>query len=132
MSDKPEPGNAMGDIIGSARQRLEQTDSDPSARLKNLVAGTVIKAPKSEVREATATLPQNYFAQIPQQTAEPVYISAKKKPVRGPTRSLHVSFRLSPPERDRFIHWCEERNLSLPDGLMALLDLYEGKVGKAG
>nr|AJW29205.1 hypothetical protein plasmid201_017 [Sphingomonas sp. NS2] len=35
--------------------------------------------------------------------------------------------RLSPPERDRLVRWCDDRNLSLPDGIMALIELAESE-----
>jgi hypothetical protein len=121
------PASAMGDIIGSTRQRLEQPEN-PADRLKGLVAATAA-APKPapvlpvQREPAGAALPSNYFPQIPVD----VGVTPKRKPQRGPARSLHISMRLSPPERDRLVRWCDDRNLSLPDGIMALIDLAEGQ-----
>jgi hypothetical protein len=115
----------MGDIIGSTRQRLEEPAS-PAERLKSLVAATTTAKPAATPpvhREAApAALPGNYFPQVGADAG----IVPKRKPQRGPARSLHISMRLSPPERDRLVQWCDERNLSLPDGIIALLDLAEG------
>ena len=81
-------------------------------------------APVPTHREAApAVLPGNYFPQVSIEAG----IVPKRKPQRGPARSLHISMRLSPPERDRLVKWCDERNLSLPDGIIALLDLAEGE-----
>ena len=125
MPDPSPTGSAMGDIIGSTRQRLEEPAS-PADRLKSLVAATTTAKPAAPVpthREAApAVLPGNYFPQVSIEAG----IVPKRKPQRGPARSLHISMRLSPPERDRLVQWCDERNLSLPDGIVALLDLAEG------
>lgn len=128
MSDRNTAGSAMGDIIGTTRQRLEQPES-PADRLKALVAATAPARPATPSptpREAgPATLPGNYFPQVTIETG----LTPKRKPQRGPARSLHISMRLSAPERDRLVKWCDERNLSLPDGILALLDLAEGQGG---
>ena len=125
MPDQNPAGSAMGDIIGATRQRLEQPVST-TERLKSLVAATAPVAHPTfttPAREsAPAALPTNYFPQV---TAD-AGITPKRKPQRGPARTLHISMRLSPPERDRLVNWCDDRNLSLPDGIMALLDLAEG------
>ena len=125
MPDPNPTGSAMGDIIGSTRQRLEEPAS-PAERLKSLVAATTTAKPAATPpvhREAApAALPGNYFPQVGADAG----IVPKRKPQRGPARSLHISMRLSPPERDRLVQWCDERNLSLPDGIIALLDLAEG------
>ncbi len=130
MPDQNPAGSAMGDIIGATRQRLEQPAS-PAERLKSLVAATAPVAPSttaSPAREpAPAALPTNYFPQVTADTG----ITPKRKPQRGPARTLHISMRLSPPERDRLVNWCDDRNLSLPDGIMALLDQAEG-AGEGG
>lgn len=134
MPEQKPQGSPMGDIIGSTRQRLEQ-GGDPADRLKNLVAATPAPrvatpapaAPPVGREPASQALPANYFPQV---TAD-VAIIPKRKPQRGPSRSLHISMRLSPPERDRLVRWCDERNLSLPDGIMALIDLAEEE-GRAG
>jgi hypothetical protein len=124
MSEKAPPKSAMGDIIGSTRQRLDQPGS-PTDRLKNLVAATAVSTPQpAPVRETPpAALPANYFAQVSGTAA----MTPKRKPQRGPARSIHISMRMSPPERDRLVTWCDDRNLSLPDGIMALLALAEGQ-----
>jgi hypothetical protein len=128
MPDQNPAGSAMGDIIGSTRQRLEQPTS-PADRLKSLVAATApakptvtTQIPREGAREA---LPGNYFPQVVLEAG----IVPKRKPQRGPARSLHISMRLSPPERDRLVSWCDARNLSLPDGIIALLELAEGEGG---
>lgn len=126
MPDDTPAAASMGDIIGTTRQRLEQPEN-PTERLKGLVAATA--APKPSMpppahREPSApALPANYFPQIPADLG----VTPKRKPQRGPARSLHISMRLSPPERDRLVRWCDDRNLSLPDGIMALIDLAEGQ-----
>lgn len=132
MPEQKPKGSAMGDIIGSTRQRLEQS-GEPADRLKSLVAATSapraaapttlspMSAPQRE--PVSQALPPNYFAQVPADVA----VIPKRKPQRGPSRSLHISMRLSPPERDRLVRWCDDRNLSLPDGIMALIDLAEGQ-----
>lgn len=126
MSDSNSTSSAMGDIIGSTRQRLEQPASHGD-RLKNLVAATSPTKPATSAQAfhdpAPGIVPTNYFPQV----ALEVGITPKRKPQRGPARSLHISMRLSPPERDRLVKWCDERNLSLPDGIVALLDMLEGK-----
>lgn len=126
MPDQRPATSAMGDIIGSTRQRLEQPEN-PAERLKNLVASATatISARSPTREEAHTTLPGNYFPQVAIETA----MVPKRKPQRGPTRSLHISLRLSLPERDRLVAWCDARNLSLPDGIIALLDLSEGRGG---
>lgn len=130
MPDQNPAGSAMGDIIGATRQRLEQP-VNPAERLKSLVAATApvahpTSAPPAREPPPTA-LPTNYFPQV---TAD-AGITPKRKPQRGPARTLHISMRLSPPERDRLVNWCDDRNLSLPDGIMALLDKAEG-AGEGG
>ncbi|MES2303704.1 MAG: hypothetical protein V4521_16800 [Pseudomonadota bacterium] len=126
MSDRNPTGSAMGDIIGTTRQRLEEPAS-PAERLKSLVAATApaksVATPLAHRESSPAVLPGNYFPQV----AVDVGIVPKRKPQRGPSRSLHISMRLSPPERDRLVKWCDERNLSLPDGIIALLDLADGE-----
>ena len=132
MPDKAQSGSPMGDIIGSARQRLEQPAS-PADRLKALVAATSpqpsapSQRPQSyaptRAEPNSAALPGNYFPQI----AADAGITPKRKPLRGPARTLHISMRLSPIERDRLVQWCDDRNLSLPDGIVSLLDLAEGE-----
>ena len=67
--------------------------------------------------------PANYFPQVQAEIAA----IPKRKPMRGPARTKHITMRLSQPERDRLVLWCEARNLSLPDGIIALLDLAEGE-----
>lgn len=130
MHDQNPAGRAMGDIISSTRQRLEEPAS-PAERLKSLVAATGMApsaAPVPAAREpASSVLPTNYFPQV----SVAAGIVPKRKPQRGPARSLHISMRLSPPERDRLVAWCDARNLSLPDGILALLDLAEG-AGEGG
>lgn len=126
MPEQKPAGNSMGDIIGSTRQRLEQAE-DPADRLKSLVAATASPGstlkPTPPREPAPAALPVGYFPQIPSEMG----VTPKRKPQRGPARSLHISMRLSPPERDRLVIWCDSRNLSLPDGIMALIDLAEGE-----
>lgn len=124
MSEQGPPKSAMGDIIGSTRQRLDQPGS-PTDRLKNLVAATATPTiPPATPREAPpVTLPANYFPQVSNNGG----VTPKRKPQRGPARSIHISMRMSPPERDRLVAWCDDRNLSLPDGILALLALAEGK-----
>lgn len=118
----------LGDIIGQTRQRLASDDT--TSLLASLVASTApapasppqpAPHPAPRIEPAAQSLPANYFAQIP----SAVIATPKRKPVRGPARSLHISMRLSPPERDRLVRWCDDRNLSLPDGIMALLDLVD-------
>ncbi len=130
MPEQKAAPSAMGDIIGSTRQRLEQSE-DPADRLKNLVAATATprtpSAPLAPREPVPSALPANYFPQIPAELG----VTPKRKPQRGPARSMHISMRLSPPERDRLVKWCDDRNLSLPDGIMALIDLAEGKGAEA-
>lgn len=130
MRDGKSSASTMGDIISSTRQRLEQSDA-PADRLKSLVAATaapkLAASPPTHREAAQPVLPPNYFPQI----TTDVVITPKRKPQRGPARSHHISMRLSAPERDRLVTWCDERNLSLPDGVMALIDLAEGK-GRGG
>lgn len=130
MPDQNPAGSAMGDIISSTRQRLEQP-ANPADRLKDLVAATTLAKPSAAAptpREASPSiLPGNYFPQVAYETG----IIPKRKPQRGPARSLHISMRLSPQERDRLVKWCDERNLSLPDGIIALIDLADG-LGEVG
>ncbi|WP_144908180.1 hypothetical protein [Novosphingobium taihuense] len=118
--------NPLGDIIGQTRQRL--ASDDPASLLKSLVAATsptppASSAPAASVRNDAArpVLPGNYFPQIPAEMG----VTPKRKPLRGPARTLHISMRLSPPERDRLVRWCDDRNLSLPDGIISLLDIVE-------
>jgi len=130
MAENNPTGSAMGDIIGTTRQRLEEP-ANPAARLRSLVAATSqakpAAAPLAPKEAAPAVLPGNYFAQVTAETG----IVPKRKPQRGPSRSLHISMRLSPPERDRLVKWCDERNLSLPDGIIALLELAD-RYGEGG
>jgi hypothetical protein len=126
MPDQSPAGSAMGDIIGSTRQRLEQPPS-PVDRLKSLVAATPqpkAPIPATKPQAAASTdLPGNYFPQIHHEAT----IIPKRKPQRGPARSLAINMRLSPQERDRLVRWCDDRNLSMPDGIMALLDIAAGE-----
>ena len=128
MPNDKAPVSSMGDIIGSTRQRLEQPE-EPADRLRGLVAATAApKAagiPPAQREPSRSAVPANYFHQIPAE----VGVTPKRKPQRGPARTLHISMRLSPPERDRLVRWCDDRNLSLPDGIMALIDLAEGEGG---
>lgn len=123
MSDEAKAKPVMGDLIGSTRQRLETASApdNPSARLQALVAATpkpkAIAVPQPEAPAAEP--PANYFAQVAGATA----VTPKRTPKKGPTRSLSMTMRLSAPERDRFVRWCDDRNLSLADGVMALLDM---------
>lgn len=126
MPDEKAAASSMGDIIGSTRQRLEQPEA-PTDRLKSLIAATTVPTtpprPPVQREPAGSPLPSNYFPQIPADMG----VTPKRKPQRGPARSLHISMRLSPPERDRLVRWCDDRNLSLPDGIMALIDLAQGE-----
>lgn len=126
MAEPKRATPAMGDIIGKTRQRLE-TNDDPTARLKSLIASTPpagAAVDPSPTREPVRpTPPANYFPQVQAETAA----IPKRKPMRGPARTKHITMRLSQPERDRLVLWCEARNLSLPDGIIALLDLAEGE-----
>ena len=126
MPDDKPAASSMGDIIGSTRQRLEQPEA-PADRLKSLVAATAApkasSTPPVQREPPGSALPTNYFPQIPAD----IGVTPKRKPQRGPARSLHISMRLSPPERDRLVKWCDDRNLSLPDGIMGLIDLAEGE-----
>lgn len=130
MAETKPAASAMGDIIGKTRQRLETPD-DPTERLKSLVATTTTARPAPDrpaPREtAQPVLPSNYFPQIQADAGN----IPKRKPMRGPARTSHITMRLSQPERERFVLWCDARNLSLPDGLIALLDLIEGE-GRGG
>lgn len=126
MPDEKPSASSMGDIISSTRQRLEQPDATAD-RLKNLIAATPkpTPPPMAPVQRdpAGSSLPSNYFPQV----AADMAVTPKRKPQRGPARSLHISMRLSPPERDRLVRWCDDRNLSLPDGIMALIELAESE-----
>lgn len=128
MPDKQPVGSALGDIISSARRRLETKPEDPTERLKSLVAATTANPGISQARQMalqTHEAPSRYFLQIPSE----IGITPKRPPKRGPARSLHISMRLAPQERDRLIQWCDNRNLSLADGVMALLELEEREGG---
>lgn len=132
MPERKSNPSPMGDIINSTRQRIEQS-GDPADRLKNLVAATPAPkpakpaaAPAATERPAQQELPSGYFPQV---TSEVVSVTPKRRPQRGPLRDLHISMRISLPERDRLVRWCEARNLSLPDGVMALIDIAERQEG---
>lgn len=120
MADKEAIGQ-MGDIIGTTRDRL-QSAATGGDRLRGLIPVRDSSPPAKEVRPSTSedarTLPGNYFPQVAEESA----VKPKRRPQRGPTRSIHISMRLAPAERDRFVAWCEDRNLSLADGLNELLD----------
>lgn len=122
MPDKQPVGSAMGDMISSTRQRLVTKPEDPTERLKSLVAATTANSGFSPARQEA---PSGYFPQIPSE----IGITPKRPPKRGPARSLHISMRLAPQERDRLVQWCDRRNLSLADGVMALLELAERETG---
>ena len=122
MADGGRAGQ-LGDLVGSTRDRLQVAGS-PADRLKGLVPERV--SPPSDVEPPlapAAAMPNNYFPQI----TDNVMVAPKRRPQRGPTRSIHISMRLAPAERDRFVRWCEDRNLSLADGLGELLDAAEGQ-----
>ncbi|MGE4404376.1 hypothetical protein [Pseudomonas sp.] len=129
MSEQSKPGAGMGDMIGATRQRLDATP-DPASRLKELVAATPLPVrTAAPVTDVPGRLPPtNYFPQVPQ-APEVAVVTPKRSPKKGPTRSQHVTMRLSAPERQRLVQWCEDRNLSLADGVMALLDLAESSAG---
>lgn len=124
MSEQKSAPVGMGDMIGATRQRLD-AKPDPASRLQELVAAT--PKPKHAVNPSPETArgepPANYFPQI----VQPPVVTPKRSPKKGPTRSQHVTMRLSAPERERLVHWCDERNLSLADGIMSLLDLADGR-----
>ncbi|WP_375383615.1 hypothetical protein [uncultured Sphingomonas sp.] len=121
MADEGRAGQ-LGDLVGSTRDRLQATGS-PADRLKGLVPERVAPRTEAEVTVApAAAMPSNYFPQVTEGGA----VAPKRRPQRGPTRSIHISMRLAPAERDRFVRWCEDRNLSLADGLGELLDAAEG------
>jgi hypothetical protein len=82
-----------------------------------------MQSPEAPRREP----PANYFPQV----AQPSTVTPKRSPEKGPTRSQHVTMRLSAPERERLVQWCDDRNLSLADGVMALLDLADDQTGQA-
>ena len=126
MPDKKPAETGMGDLIASTRQRLEQP-ADPADRLKSLMATTTTPAPtprSSPPRDQAPAL-TNYHPQIPSEAG----VIPKRLPQRGPKRAFHISMRLSAPERDRLVRWCDARNLSLADGLSLLLDLAEARGG---
>jgi len=127
MSEHKSTPVGMGDMIGATRQRLD-AKPDPVSRLQELVAAT--PKPKATVSSspepARGDPPANYFHQV----VEPPVVTPKRSPKKGPTRSQHVTMRLSAPERERFVRWCDERNLSLADGIMTLLDLADGQGGR--
>jgi len=126
MSEQKSAPVGMGDMIGATRQRLDGKP-DPASRLQELVAAT--PKPKPAVKPYPETSrgepPANYFHQV----VEAPIVTPKRSPKKGPTRSQHVTMRLSAPERERLVHWCDERNLSLADGVMALLDRASGQDG---
>lgn len=126
MPENKSPTVGMGDMIGATRQRLDAM-ADPASRLQELVAATPM--PKAAVNPspeiARRDPPVNYFHQV----AEPPAVTPKRSPKKGPTRSQHVTMRLSAPERERLVQWCDERNLSLADGVMSLLDLADSQGG---
>jgi hypothetical protein len=68
----------------------------------------------------------NYFPQVEAKEKA----SAKRRPDKGPPRSEHISMRLTPDERIRLNYWCDARNLSIPDGVMALLSIAERLEGE--
>lgn len=126
MSEQKTAPMGMGDMIGATRQRLD-AKPDPASRLQELVAAT--PKPKAAVNpppgQARGEPPANYFHQV----VESPVVTPKRSPKKGPTRSQHVTMRLSAPERERLVLWCDERNLSLADGIMSLLDLADGQGG---
>ena len=122
MADGSRAGQ-LGDLVGSTRERLK-TDSSPTDRLKGLVPHRTASRMETNIQPAPAgAMPNNYFPQV----TEGSLVAPKRRPQRGPTRSIHISMRLAPAERDRFVKWCEDRNLSLADGLGELLDKVEGE-----
>lgn len=129
MPDGSQTKADMGDLIGSTRERIatQTPGGDTTAKLQALVAATATPKPKPPVAPApepiSAEPPRNYFPQVPATTG----ITPKRTPKKGPTRALSMTMRVSAPERDRLVRWCDERNLSLADGVMALLDIAEGQ-----
>lgn len=93
----------MGNIVEAARENL-------SAKPNNLA---------SLVEKTTTDTPPlpgyRHHVEKPERTRP-------KKPVQQERRSASVTMRLTPTERLRFVRWCEDRNVSLSDGLMMLLD----------
>jgi hypothetical protein len=124
MSEHKSAAVGMGDMIGATRQRLD-AKPDPASRLQELVAAT--PKPKATVNPSPEIAwrepPANYFPQV----VQPPVVTPKRSPKKGPTRSQHVTMRLSAPERERLVQWCDERNLSLADGIVSLLDLADGQ-----
>ncbi|MEP9403532.1 hypothetical protein [Sphingomonas sp. VNH70] len=123
MPDKETVGQ-MGDIIGTTRERLDASKGGGD-RLRGLVPPRDA-SPKPKAADIASPaegrgLPTNYFPQVAEETG----VKPKRRPQRGPTRSVHISMRLAPAERDRFVAWCEDKNLSLADGLNELLDSAE-------
>lgn len=80
------------------RQRLD-AKPNPASRLQELVAAT--PKPKAAVNpppeQARGEPPANYFHQV----VEATVVTPKRSPKKGPTRSQHVTMRLSAPERER-------------------------------
>jgi len=116
MSDKNLAGD-LGDLVGNARQRIEHQDD--TEKLKSLVASTRKAMPAPISAAPAPELPSKYFPQVSAEVA----VTPKRKPIKSATRSQHMSMRLTAAERDRLVRWCEDRNLSIADGVMSLLDI---------
>lgn len=104
----------MPDIIASTQANIGGLNEDDD--LMNLVGAAKRVAVKKVQTEA---MPSGYHPQISE--SEPAV--RHKKPARSEKRSLVVNMRLTANERERFYSFCEERNLSLPDGLIELMRL---------
>ena len=124
------PGTAMGDIIGSTRNRIRSQEGDPASRLKSLVppAQTMSTSPNwppavfQDVQTPDA-LPSNYFPQNPSVSSKSSRTpTPKEPPLRKNTRDSQVVFRLTIEEREQLVSWCRAENLSFADGVMKLLN----------
>lgn len=110
---------AMPNVISKTEDRLQRAEEGSTVSgLANLVQ----RAGHSVRHDAAAGL--GYHPQIQASSDSEEKNTRTKKRKQTAPRTQVVNMRLSDIERDRFYSFCEERNLSLPDGLMYLLNAY--------
>lgn len=107
----------MPDVISRTEDRLRQAELSA----KNGGLADLVQSARHQDRKPKGT-PPGYFPQVESQEGDRAASTRIKRRKATVTRNQVVNMRLSADERDRFYSFCEDLNLSLPDGLMHLLN----------
>lgn len=110
----------LPNVVAAAESRIAKAGDESRSGLAQLVE----KAGHQTRSKPTISHP-GYHPQI---APEPEAPRPKRNPKVKAEKRVHViNMRLTTTERERFYTWCEERDLSLPDGLVALMDAIQGR-----